>query len=146
MKNFVETERAYQGKVEAQVRRDRYEQREYELQRQERESRNLAQQLEILQLHQSQPNRSCEEGEERTDTQPGQRFSGVKANRPTVPPFDSNKDDLDSYLRRFERFAIAAGWDRQTWAVILSSHLQGVALDVYSRLSQQEAEQYHGRP
>ncbi|KAK3889735.1 hypothetical protein Pcinc_006300 [Petrolisthes cinctipes] len=72
------------------------EQREYELQRQERESRNLAQQLEILQFHQSQPNRSSEEGEERTDTQPGQRFSGMK----------------------------------------------GVALDVYSRLSQQEAEQY----
>ncbi|KAK3888857.1 hypothetical protein Pcinc_007123 [Petrolisthes cinctipes] len=149
LQNFVDTERAYQEKVEAQVRRDRYEQREhekeqreYELQRQERESRNLAQQLEILQFHQSQPNRSSEEGEERTDTQPGQRFPEVKVKDLTLPHFDSNKDDLDAYLRRFELFAIAAGWDRQTWAVILSSHLQGVALDVYSRLSQQEAEQY----
>ncbi|KAK3879818.1 hypothetical protein Pcinc_015659 [Petrolisthes cinctipes] len=106
LQNFVDTERAYQEKVEAQ------------------------------------PNRSSEEGEERTDTQPGQRFPEVKVKGLTLPHFDSNKDDLDAYLRRFELFAIAAGWDRQTWAVILSSHLQGVALDVYSRLSQQEAEQY----
>lgn len=141
--NFAETERAYQEKVEAQVRQDRYEQREhekeqreFELQRQERESRNLAKQLEILQLQQSQPIQNSEGGEER------EGLSAVKVKGPTLPHFDSNKDDLDAYLRRFERFAIAAGWDRQTWAVILSSHLQGVALDVYSRLSQQEAEQY----
>ncbi|KAK3890978.1 hypothetical protein Pcinc_005145 [Petrolisthes cinctipes] len=64
----------------------------------------------------------------------------VKA--PELPHFDGTKDHLDSYLSRFERFAVAAGYERVNWAIILSSHLQGVALEVFSRLSTEEAGDY----
>ena len=42
---------------------------------------------------------------------------------------------MDSYLKRFERFAENAGWDKSNWATSLSALIQGKALDVYSRLS-----------
>ena len=33
-----------------------------------------------------------------------------KAKSPKLPPFEENKDELDSYLARFERYALAQGW------------------------------------
>ena len=33
-------------------------------------------------------------------------------NRPQLPKFDQTTDDIDSYIRRFERFAEASNWDR----------------------------------
>ena len=52
------------------------------------------------------------------------------------------KDDLDSYLQRFERFANANKWDKAIWAPSLSALLTGKALDVYSRLSDAAANDY----
>ena len=49
---------------------------------------------------------------------------------------------MDSYLKRFERFATNAKWPKEEWATNLSSLLQGKALDVYSRLSSTEATDY----
>lgn len=66
-------------------------------------------------------------------------MTGISVKAPDLPHFDGTKDDLGSYLRRFERFAVAAGWERINWAIILSSHLQVVALEVFSRLSTEEA-------
>ena len=34
----------------------------------------------------------------------------VKAKAPKLPCFDDNKDDMDSYLRRFERYAEVQHW------------------------------------
>ena len=45
-------------------------------------------------------------------------------------------------MKRFERFATNAKWLKGEWATILSSLLQGKALDVYSRLSSDEATDY----
>ena len=49
---------------------------------------------------------------------------------------------MDSYLRRFERFAETAGWEKENWATDLSALVQGKALDVYSRLSPDDALNY----
>ena len=49
---------------------------------------------------------------------------------------------MDSYLKRFERFATNAKWPKEEWATNLSSLLQEKALDVYSRLSSTEATDY----
>ena len=46
---------------------------------------------------------------------------------------------MDSYLKRYERFATNAKCPKEKWATNLSSLLQGKALDVYSRLSSEEA-------
>ena len=66
----------------------------------------------------------------------------VKAKFPKLPSFNEERDNMDSYLKRFERFAINAKWLKEEWATNLSSLLQGKALDVYSRLSSEEATDY----
>ena len=66
----------------------------------------------------------------------------VKAKIPKLPPFNEQRDNMDAYLKRFERFAESAGWNRDRWATNLSALLQGIALDVYSRLSSTEAVDY----
>ena len=50
------------------------------------------------------------------------------------------KDDLDAYLQRFERFATTAKWEKTGWASKLSALLSGRALEVYSRLSEEAAQ------
>ena len=67
---------------------------------------------------------------------------GIKVKGPALPNFDESKDDLDAYLRRFELFATAAKWPQENWAIALSSHLTGKALEVYSRLTHDEAHDY----
>eukprot|EP00794_Sanderia_malayensis_P021282 gene21282-23353_t len=57
-----------------------------------------------------------------------------RAKGPKLPAFVDGKDDLDSYLKRFERFATINGWEKYEWATALSALLTGKALDVYSRM------------
>ena len=48
-----------------------------------------------------------------------------------LPFFDDDKDNIDSYLLRFERYANLQGWKQNDWSVHLSALLKGKALDVY---------------
>lgn len=64
------------------------------------------------------------------------------AKSPKMPFLDESKDDIDSYLRRFERYATAQKWKKDSWAVNLSALLQGRALDVYALLPQEKATDY----
>ena len=59
----------------------------------------------------------------------------VKAKLPKLPAFCEGKDNMDSYLKRFERFAKNAKWPKEEWATNLATLFQGKVLDVYSRLS-----------
>ena len=61
---------------------------------------------------------------------------------PKLPSFVDNKDDLDSYLGRFERYAVAQKWMKDEWAVNLSALLTGKALETYYRLPETEASKY----
>ena len=61
---------------------------------------------------------------------------------PKLPPFVEGRDEMDSYLLRFERFARAAGWEEEQWAVSLSALLTGKALDIYYRLDTEESSDY----
>ena len=66
----------------------------------------------------------------------------VKAKIPKLPPFNEQRDNMYVYLKRFERFAESAGWNRYRWATNLSVLLHCTTLDVYSRLSSTEAVDY----
>ena len=66
----------------------------------------------------------------------------IKAKIPKLPSFNEGRDNMGSYLKRYERFATNAKWPKEEWATNLSSLLQGKALDVYSRLSSEEATDY----
>lgn len=61
---------------------------------------------------------------------------------PKLPTFSDDRDNLDTYLSRFERYATAQCWPRASWATNLSALLTGKALDTYSRLSDTEALDY----
>ena len=58
------------------------------------------------------------------------------AKSPKLPSFVDEKDELDSYLLRFERYAENASWEKDTWAIKLSALLTGRAMDVYTRMSE----------
>ena len=55
------------------------------------------------------------------------------------PPFDEIKDNLDSYIERFERFAGSQKWPPSSWAINLRALLKGKALEVYSRMPPDDA-------
>ena len=64
------------------------------------------------------------------------------AKSPKLPSFIDEKDELDSYLLRFERYAENASWEKDTWAIKLSALLTGRAMDVYNRMSDADASDY----
>ncbi len=67
---------------------------------------------------------------------------GTRFNGPKLPVFDEVKDNLDSFLHRFEIFAVSQNWSRDLWANFLAALLKGKSLDVYSRLPVESAQDY----
>lgn len=65
-----------------------------------------------------------------------------KATAPKLPAFCEGKDDMDAYLQRFERYAVAKSWKKEEWAINLSALLQGKGVAAYNRLSPPEANNY----
>ncbi|KAJ8029870.1 hypothetical protein HOLleu_29382 [Holothuria leucospilota] len=61
---------------------------------------------------------------------------------PKLPVFNEARDDIDSYLKRFERYATIMGWKKEKWALPLSTLLTAKALEVYSRLPDDLANNY----
>ena len=61
---------------------------------------------------------------------------------PKLPYFEESKDKMDSYLSRFEKYATANKWDKNVWAAYLGALLKGRALDVFDRLSTEDAADY----
>ena len=66
-----------------------------------------------------------------------------KPKEPKIPPFEEGKDEMDSYLHRFERYALAQSWNKDLWATHLSALLKGKALDVYALLPSDQALDYY---
>ena len=71
-----------------------------------------------------------------TNSDSGSSGNNSVAKLPKLPAFVDGKNDLDSYLQQFERFARSNNWNESTWSTSLSALLTGKALDVYSRLSE----------
>ena len=64
------------------------------------------------------------------------------AKSPNLPSFIDEKDEFDSYLPRFEYYAQSASWEKNMWAIKLSALLTGIAIDVYTRMSDKDANDY----
>ena len=65
------------------------------------------------------------------------------AKPPKLQPFSEDKEKMDYFLERFERFAIANKWKEETWAIRISALLTGKALEFYSRLPRQDSNDYN---
>ena len=70
-------------------------------------------------------------------TTPPPRNKDAKSLR--LPSFIDEKDELDSFLLCFECYAENVSWEKDTWAIKLSALLTGRAMDVYTRLSDTDA-------
>ena len=64
------------------------------------------------------------------------------AKSPKLPAFTDEKDELDSYLLCFERCVENASWEKNTWAVKLSALLTERAMEVYTRMSDTDGNDY----
>ena len=61
---------------------------------------------------------------------------------PKLPYFDEHTDKMDSYLTRFESYAISNKWDPSMWASYLSALLKGRTLKDFVRLSRDDQSDY----
>ena len=61
---------------------------------------------------------------------------------PKLPYFDEHTNKMDSYLTRFESYALSNKWDPSMWASYLSALLKGRALEVFVRLSSDDQSDY----
>ena len=66
----------------------------------------------------------------------------VRPKLPKLPAFVDRKDNLESWLHRFERLASTSGWCKESWSMSLSALLTGKALGGFCRLSESEATDY----
>jgi len=71
-----------------------------------------------------------------------QSFGRSSGKAPKMPYFDEERNFIDISLSRFERFATCQRWNKVDWALYLSALLKGRALDVYSRLLADQANNY----
>ena len=53
---------------------------------------------------------------------------------PKMPKFNEDKDDIDSFMCRFENTAKNNKWNKDEWAHCLAAHLDGPALTIYHNL------------
>ncbi|XP_071089169.1 uncharacterized protein [Haliotis cracherodii] len=122
--------------------------REKEKEKLEREERAREREIKKLELEERKEREKLEwekeklELEERKERKVGEKQSGAAPKMPKMPPFDDRNDNIDAYLQRFERVAVAQGWKPCHWAAYLCTPLKGKALEVYSRLSVDDAEDY----
>ena len=74
------------------------------------------------------------------------QMEGVTQNmtihRPKLPKFEEDKDDMDTYLQRFERFAKMQKWKPEEWVVSLSPLLTGKGLEVYTNMPDTDVDNY----
>ncbi|KAJ8035594.1 hypothetical protein HOLleu_19322 [Holothuria leucospilota] len=124
LKEFVEEERA-------KAKRERDEERKFRVEEREREKEKLEMELKLASLK--------KENAGSADQRP--RETSNRAKPPKLPCF-TDKDDLDAYLDRFERYAKAQKWIEGEWAINLASLLTGKALYTYSTLPVSEANEY----
>ena len=135
-------------KEEEKEERRRREDQERETRRQEHDLRTLELEAELLKQREAIEAAKTEHelelarlGQGRNDIERAD-VREDRAKAPKLPSFVDGKDDLDAYLQRFERFATTAKWEKTGWASKLSALLPGRALEVYSRLSEEAAQDY----
>ena len=86
--------------------------------------------------------RSASSEDQQAASSQASQNAAARTKDPMLSGFQDEKDNLNSYLLRFKRYATVAGWKRSDWATRLSPLLSGRALDVYSGLSDEQARDY----
>ena len=137
-----EKQREYDRQERDFERREREierQEREREIERQERErERERQHELELAKIKAETSFVS------QTSTTGITNNQGVQSQVKTakLPLFDEKVDSIDAYLSRFEKYHEAVKSQKENWAIYLAALLKGKALEVYSRLSSEDANNY----
>ncbi|XP_062609199.1 uncharacterized protein LOC134270945 [Saccostrea cucullata] len=145
LQQFIQQQQAHQRELRAAEREKEKQDREYHLSREALEIEKLKlQEKKGMEEIESKFMQTIQTLEQKLAVKESETKSENPSNAkfPKMPVFDEVKDDIDSYLRRFERYAAAQKWKFDSWAVNLSALLRGRALDVYALLPQEKALDY----
>jgi len=143
--NLEREERQRQREYEQE---EKQRQREFELRQREQEIalETLKLELQEKKLAAGVKRSSMTDEEEETeaieDESSEHEISFKSFRGPKMPPFDETKDNMDAFIHRFEIYATSQRWTTDKWAVYLAALLRGKALEVYSRLSLDDANNY----
>ena len=139
-KRAKETEQ--EEKAKEREREEKAKETEREEKAKERERAALrAHELELLRLKLEYEAQMEKIKNQQSDDKQTHSINGLPK-LPKLPVFDDSKDTIDAYLERFERYANIQQWERGDWAIALSALLSGKTLEVYARLSSDEAMDY----
>lgn len=110
----LERERDREVEKERHQLQDKDKDRELErmkldIERKKLDAITIAKQQEESNDHQGQEDE--EEEEETVAT-----IRNIKMRGPKLASFDETKDDMDSYIHRYEQYARLQGWKKETWA------------------------------
>ena len=127
-------------------REEREKQLQFERDREERESRLKAEiEMERMRTEVRKAELAAEASRSRTDVRTDdEEIRGVRCNYKNfkMPVFDENSTDFEAYCRRFELTATAYKVPVEFWGIELAKCLQGNALEVYQRLSDEDCCNY----
>ena len=71
-----------------------------------------------------------------------EQSSRIKVKAAKLPYFEEKQDNIDSYLTRFEKYHVTMKTPKEDWAIHLATLLKGKALEVYTRMSSEEGNNY----
>lgn len=142
-----EAERARQAAREESERAERERenefQRQLQLERAKAEREEKARNGEIEKLKTEIEALRLERDSTSADRSIREENNGVRLNpSKLLVAFDEKKDDLDAYIRRFEGIARSQNWPEDQWSTALSARLSGEALNVFGRLTPEDAADY----
>lgn len=137
LKTWVDArlERAHEESVQA--REERSAERQAAKERLEIEERTLQLRIRLAEVEGSREPTARDREPERSQSRPC-----LINPHNLIPVFDEGRDDLDAYLKRFERVAVGQEWPEEKWATALSLCLSGEALKVFGRLSPEDSLDY----
>lgn len=129
---------------EAKTAQREIQRQEYEVEQRIRIDAGLERERLAMEERQHQREYELEKLKLEAENSPADRShisNGVKTKAPRLPLL-KKEDNVDAYLKRFERYAELQEWHEAEWAINLSNLLTGKALDVYYRLSDNDAGNY----
>ncbi|CAN7978000.1 unnamed protein product [Ixodes persulcatus] len=137
LKEWAEEKVTYEGEEKAREREERAADRVASQEKAEVEERTLQLRIRLAETRATTTAEITTEGSNN-----GRTNSSHLCLRICIPPYDERRDDLDAYLKRFERIAKGEDWPEPKWATALSMCLTGEALKVYGRLSPRDSMSY----
>ena len=136
-------------------REERVAQREYEREKRETNQKEKDRKLEKMKIEAARKDKEMEmeklkieakvelkKIEAETTSHPWGSKEKISNPRSTKLPYFEHTDKMDSFLTRFESYAISNKWDPSMWASYLSALLKGRALEVFVRLSKDDQSDY----